>query len=235
MKLRKPWMIKLAAKLGSPMVRLWMGTIRFRLDTRGQRTNPLDPKLHERYIYALWHDSLFLVSAFRAVSHKAAALISKSADGELIAQFCEASGMTTIRGSSTRGGMDAVNELMRVKHKYHVVVAPDGPHGPRHEVKRGLVYLASWTGMRIVPLGVGFRDAWHAKSWDRMSIPKPRSLVTCVAGPVIEVPANVGKTASEHYRQMIERSMSAATDMAEAWAHGKSLAVDWSAVSAPAA
>lgn len=234
MKLRKPWMIKLAGWLGAGTLRVWMSTLRCKTDSRGQKTDPWDPTLQERFIYALWHENLLFLPKMPSV-FKVAALISQSRDGELIAQIARSYGLTTVRGSSTRGGIEAMEEVIRMGKEAHLVVAPDGPQGPPHEVKRGLTYLASWTGMRIVPLGIGFQRAWRARSWDRLKIPKPWSTITVVAGPVIEIPAGVGKAGMENYRRLIEQSMLAATQVAEAWAEGRMLTVDWPSVHAPAA
>ena len=40
-------------------------------------------------------------------------LISHHADGEMIAQVCKHMGLGTIRGSSTRGGIKAMREMIR--------------------------------------------------------------------------------------------------------------------------
>lgn len=219
MKLRKPWMIKLAARLGVRVLRLWMSTIRCRTDAQGQRTDPWDPTVRERYIYAYWHEYLFMVPAVRSAA-PVTALVSHSADGELLNQICQSCGMNTVRGSSTRGGMGAMEGLLDLGGNTHLVVAPDGPRGPRREVKRGLVYLASWTQRPIVPVGVGFSRAWRVRSWDRMAVPKPFSTIAYVAGPVIRVPPGLGKAAMEQYRRLTEQTIEAATAAAEAWARG---------------
>src|SRR3990170_390056 len=153
------------------------------------------------------------------------ALISRHADGELLAQVCRWFGLRTVRGSSGRGGVDAVEELLRLQKGFHLLVAPDGPLGPRRQVKRGLVYLASWTGMPIVPLGVGFQRAWRLNSWDRMALPKPLSTITCIAGPLIRVPSVINKADSDHYRRLVEQNMAIATSAAEAWAAGEKPAI----------
>jgi lysophospholipid acyltransferase (LPLAT)-like uncharacterized protein len=234
MKLRKPWMIKMAAWLGAGALRVWRSTIRCQTDSQGQQTDPWDSGLKERFIYSMWHDSMLLLPCI-PTGFRGAALISQSKDGELLARMGQYFGMLSVRGSSSRGGMDAMEEVIRLKEHAHMVVAPDGPRGPRHEVKRGLVALASWTGLRVVPIGVGFSRAWRAKSWDRMSIPKPFSSIYCVAGPIIQVPQGVGKGSMEQYRRLIEQTMLAATEAAEALAAGKKITVEWPSLTAAAA
>lgn len=225
-KLRKPWMIKLAAVLGSGVLRLWMSTVRSRAEACFEAAEPWNPNVTERFIYVLWHEGLFAVPTFRSVL-PVTALISQSADGELISQICDLCGLATVRGSSSRGGLEAVDQLIEVGKTSHVLIAPDGPRGPRREVKRGLVYLAAWSQMRIVPLGIAFHRAWHAKSWDRTAVPMPFSKISLVSGPIIQVPANASKASMEHYRLLIQNSMLTATEVAETWAAGNDAKPQW--------
>ena len=235
MKLRKPWMIKLGARLGAGALKLWMKTVRTQTDSMGQQTDPWDPAVKQRYIYALWHEYALAIPAFHSVA-PLTVLISQSADGELVAQMCESNGLRTVRGSSTRGGLEAVDELMNLDPDSHVIVVPDGPRGPRREVKRGLIYLAAWTNRPIVPLGIGYRNEWRANSWDRMAIPWPGSMLSVVAGPVVHVPKGLGKAAMEMQRCLVEQHMLTATELAEAWAKGRVSAPQWPAsTTAPAA
>jgi hypothetical protein len=227
-KLRNPYLIKMVGWMGAGVLRAWSSTLRCLFDTQGQQIVPWDPTLQERYIYALWHEGLLFLAALRSVAD-VTALISRHADGELLAQVSRWFGLRTVRGSSGRGGMDAVEELLQAGKPSHLLVTPDGPLGPRRHVKRGLIYLASWTGLPIVPLGVGFRRAWRFNSWDRMALPKPWSTITCVVGPVIRVPSAINKGDSDQYRQLVEQSMAIATSAAEAWAAGEKPAITWPA------
>jgi len=52
-------------------------------------------------------------------------------------------------------------------------VAPDGPSGPIHEVKRGTVMIARQCNVPIVLLCAQTRQAWRLKTWDRHLIPWP--------------------------------------------------------------
>ncbi|MBI2805990.1 MAG: lysophospholipid acyltransferase family protein [Planctomycetes bacterium] len=229
-KLRKPWMIRLAARVGIPVLRFWARTLRSDIDAMGQHTDPRDPTLQERFIYALFHENLFAVPAFNSVA-PVTALVSQSADGELLSQLCRGSELQTVRGSSSHGGLDAVHQILQLNRQSHVIVAPDGPRGPRREVKRGLIYLASWTQMPIVPLGIAFGRACRVNSWDRTVIPLPFSSLRVVGGPILRVPQGLGKKGMEECRQELERDMLTATDVAEAWVQGKTPRAVWPAPS----
>lgn len=226
MKLRNPRLVKPVTGLAKPIFRAWMSTVRCSTDSQGQPTDPWDPTVKERFIYTIWHENMLMVATMRSVV-PITALISQHRDGELIAQMGHSYGMRTIRGSSTRGGTEAVDEILKIRDTSHLIILPDGPRGPRREVKRGLVYLASWTQMPIVPMGVGFTHAWRLKSWDRMAIPKPFSRITCLAGPVIRVPPRAGKAVLDRYHRLVQQSMEEAARVAEAWAQRKRVAANW--------
>lgn len=234
MKLRKPWMIKLAAYLGAGVARGLMSTVRARVDSLGQQTNPWDPTLRERFLYLFWHENLLALTKFQSAA-PVAVLTSRSSDGELAAGLVENFGAKTVRGSSSNGGADAVEELIQIAQQSHLFIAPDGPRGPRHVVKRGLPYLASWTALGVVPLGIAFSRAWRANSWDRTAIPRPFSRMTVVGAPVIRVPKGLGKVDMERFRAQIEESMVLATNLAQDWSDGRIRSPRWPVQAAAAA
>jgi lysophospholipid acyltransferase (LPLAT)-like uncharacterized protein len=175
MKLRHPVLIRLVAAIGSLVIRLWMGTVRYRVETADGVHPHHAAAAGERFIYAFWHETM----------------------------LCPQLGFRTVRGSSSRGAVAAVREMVK-QHIGHLVVTPDGPRGPRQKVQPGLVYLAAKTGLAIVPVAVSFARAWRARSWDRFAIPWPGSRLTCLAGEPIHVPATADKDELERYRLEVE-------------------------------
>src|SRR5687767_2763701 len=98
MKLRHPSLLRLVGFLAAIVIRLWLGTLRFRLDNRVAGTHPPDPR-GSRFIYAFWHESLICAVNYSTKCH---VLISQHADGELIAQACKTLRIGVVRGSTTR-------------------------------------------------------------------------------------------------------------------------------------
>jgi lysophospholipid acyltransferase (LPLAT)-like uncharacterized protein len=211
MKLRNPRLIRVVAVVVAALIRAWMVTVRIRTVNRDDADHPADAD-RERYIYAFWHESLLVPVRFRA---RVRVLISRHADGELIARACHYLGFGVVRGSTTRGGGGALVDLWDCSQRSHLVFTPDGPRGPRRRVQPGLVVLAALSGLPVVPIGIGFGRAWRARSWDRFAVPKPFSTCVCVAGKAIRVPAGVGRDGLEHYRRLVEESMLEATEAAE--------------------
>jgi lysophospholipid acyltransferase (LPLAT)-like uncharacterized protein len=214
MKLRNPTLIRLLALVAALAVRAWMSTLRVRLVFQDGRVHPTDPR-KERYIYAFWHESLLAPTVRKTRIHL---LISQHADGEFIAQVCRFLGYGVVRGSSTRGGSLALFDLIGRCARSHLGVTPDGPRGPRRQLKVGIIYLASRTGLPIVPVGVGYTRAWRARSWDRFALPRPYSTMLGVLGEPIAVPPQLDRASLEQYRRLVEGRCRAVTAAAEAWA-----------------
>jgi lysophospholipid acyltransferase (LPLAT)-like uncharacterized protein len=103
-------------------------------------------------ILTFWHDQQLMIPfSYRGTG--AHILISQHGDGEIIARIIARFGHGTVRGSSTRGGAGALRALIKLgRSGRDVVVTPDGPKGPRHVAKLGVIHLAKATGLPIVPL-----------------------------------------------------------------------------------
>lgn len=103
-------------------------------------------------ILAFWHSrQLMMPIAYRG--RQIHVLISRHRDGEIIARIIARFGFHTVRGSSTRGGVQALRELIRIGRQGHdLCVTPDGPKGPAQVAKAGAIELAKATGLPIVPV-----------------------------------------------------------------------------------
>lgn len=223
MKIRDPRMIAFAGWLGSRLVHLLSATLRMDYRSLGQvQVDPASAPRRSRFIYALWHEN-FLIPISRFGNPRIAALVSSHADGQILASLIHSSGMQVIRGSTSRGGVVAVRRLLRddLGHQ-HLAVTPDGPRGPRRRVQPGIIYLASRTGMQIVPVGVGFRKPWRVDSWDSLAVPRPFSRVRCLFGEPLLVPPDLGLDALVPSQVRVQEELDRVTQTAEDWAeHGE--------------
>lgn len=216
MKLRDPRLIRLAAFVGAGLIRVWMATLRYRIVNRDAVEHPADADRH-RFVYAFWHETLLAPVRLKA---RVRVLISKHADGELIAQAASRLGFGVVRGSTARGGGGALVELWDCSRSAHLVFHPDGPRGPRRTVQPGLVVLAARAGLPVVPVGVGYACCWRARSWDRFAVPWPFTRCVLVAGEAVAVPADLGRDGLEHFRRLVEERLLQVTAEAEALATG---------------
>lgn len=124
-------------------------------------------------VLALWHGELLpvMIEHGRDPAH---AIISQSRDGELIARIAAAFGNRAIRGSSSRGGAEAlVRAIQLARDGQMVAVTPDGPRGPRHSVAPGVIRTAQKAEVPLIGIRVHADRAWVMGSWDGFRIPKP--------------------------------------------------------------
>jgi lysophospholipid acyltransferase (LPLAT)-like uncharacterized protein len=221
MKIRHPFLIKTLGLAAAVGIKTWIGTLRYRYRSLGPDLNPLRTDLDGRYIYAIWHENL-LLPVYQYSRANVWVIISQHADGELLTEIGRHVRMKLVRGSTRRGGVEAVRKLLRISRSSHLAITPDGPRGPRRQVQAGLVYLAARTGLPVVPTGFGYQRPWRLRSWDRFVLPRPWTVGTCVTGAPIVIPAEVGKGDLEHYRQLVEDRLLHASAVAERWAeHGR--------------
>ena len=217
MKLRNRILIRTLGFVIAWVVRLWIGTLLYRYRPLGLNFDPHRRGLRERYIYAFWHENMLLL-AYQYARPDIHVLISRHADGQLIAEVCRHLGFRTVRGSTTRGGAEALLQMTHLGRTSHLAITPDGPRGPRRTVQIGLAYLAARTGMPVVPVGIGFSKAWRLRSWDRFALPKPWTTSVTVTEDAIDVPAGADRALLEEYAERIQTAMRRVTDLAERWA-----------------
>lgn len=188
MRLRHPWLQQSFGLTAAVVIRLWHSSLRVRtLAVDGSR-HPWCPK-QRPCIYAVWHDSIFAVLRARTAAD---ALISQHHDGELIAGTARRLGFGVIRGSSTRGGAAALRAIEQMPHDRHLFITPDGPRGPRHVVKPGLIHAARCLRRPIVFIGVAYDRFWQMRSWDRTCVPKPFGTIYAIFSEPIAPPEDPG-------------------------------------------
>lgn len=137
-------------------------------------------------IVSFWHaQQLMMPLAIpRLVAH---VLISQHRDGELIRRIIARFGLDAVRGSSTRGGAEALRRMIRIgRSGGNLALTPDGPKGPRQIAKIGVIQLARATGAPIIPMAFGCSKKLFA-SWDRFIMPYPFSRGIFLMGPPIWV------------------------------------------------
>lgn len=172
------------------LFKVWASTLRFKVHGQQWQSIFEAQERGERIVITLWHGELFPVAAFgHNKSTGFALLVSQSKDGEFISRILERLGQTTVRGSSSRGGLKALLQTCRVMEKDNriAVIAMDGPRGPRHKAKDGAIYLAQKAGAKILP--VRAKASWKKifGSWDKFILPMPFSRCDLYVGEYLEV------------------------------------------------
>ncbi len=162
------------------------------------------------YIIAFLHGDM-LIAALLHRKVPAAVLISQHRDGEIIAQIVKGLGpQVPIRGSSSRGGAQALKEMLGKMQNRPWAVTPDGPRGPRGSVHDGVILLAGHSGRPIIPAGFAASKAKHLRSWDRFVVPAPFARIASFLGEPMRVPVNVDRdTCRKNALELEERLQSA--------------------------
>ena len=140
----------------------------------------------EPAVIAFWHGSMLPVW-YRFRQNDATAMVSGSRDGELLAGYLSRLGYCSIiRGSSSRGGSEALTVGVEQLATRSLLITPDGPRGPREQAKPGALIAAVRSRRRILLVGCTTERAIQTSSWDRMAIPLPFSTIVlryCIFAP----------------------------------------------------
>lgn len=170
-------MLKFKINLAFSVVALLGRSLRYRVVGREQLT-----KYHGKsgFIINAWHgQQLIGFYFFRRCGYYI--LSSMSRDGDFSSTIMRKFGWNIIRGSSSKGAVRSLIELLRVlRQGAGLVMTPDGPRGPLYHIEPGGLYLAQKTGAPIIPMAMIYDRKWISKrSWDQFVIPKP--FARCVA------------------------------------------------------
>ncbi|MFA9461545.1 lysophospholipid acyltransferase family protein [Thiohalorhabdus methylotrophus] len=163
-----------AARVASWVIRFLGRAVRWRTEVPVATARLL---AEERpVILAFWHGRLLMipVAYLRAGRRRVNVLISEHGDGELISRTIAHFGFGSVRGSSRRGALKAMRDLIRkVQEGADFAFTPDGPRGPAHQVQSGVIDLARRTGYPILPVTYSVRRGKVFSSWDGFLLPRP--------------------------------------------------------------
>ncbi len=135
--------------------------------------------LPERAVVAFWHSRM--IAGWWVSRQHALAMVSKSNDGDTLASLLLKWGYILVRGSSNKGGLEALGEAIELvsdgKAK-RLIMTPDGSSGPREIFKRGIFIASLELDLPLYFLEITYSSKITLnKSWDRFQIPLPYSKV----------------------------------------------------------
>jgi lysophospholipid acyltransferase (LPLAT)-like uncharacterized protein len=162
----------------SLLLRAWGRTLRLTIEPSAVAAATTDGR---PVIFLVWHNRLFLVPRLLRILRPrggVVALVSASRDGAALARFLDFLGVRAVRGSSSRFAREAMHELITALRGGHdIAITPDGPRGPRYDMKPGAWLTARRTSAPLVLVGARCGSAWRLRSWDRFLLPLPGSRV----------------------------------------------------------
>jgi lysophospholipid acyltransferase (LPLAT)-like uncharacterized protein len=193
-----PWAWRLAAWpiaiLGWAVVRGLVATWRFRI-VEGEEHAEAALAAGEPVLFCAWHAWLYPIGSWTLKARvrrrlRTTFLVSRSRDGELAARIQRFWGGRVVRGSSSRGGREALRALHRALRRdgVSVFVAPDGPRGPERVFKAGSLVLSQVSGAPIIPIACRVSSFRRLRSWDRLVVPMPFARVELAFGAPFSPP-----------------------------------------------
>lgn len=147
-----------------------------------------NPPQSDCNIYAMWHENQFAVYGLPNINNTNI-LISNSMDGQIISSAARVLGFKTVRGSSRRKGSvsSTLHLIEKLKVGEDAAIMVDGPRGPYHLVKPGIVLLSRETKRPIIPVHWYSEDITfiNLPSWDKMTSPiGPCRILTLFGDPI---------------------------------------------------
>ena len=207
-KIRNAITSQLATALLYRLIRAYSWTFRIKVENEDDWLTHL--KNGGTVLICIWHQQFFPAIRYfkKYQKHNPSLMISRSKDGEIIAGVAKRTGWHPVRGSSSRGGSEAlhgmIDRLKTSRLSAHVV---DGPRGPAGIVKSGVIRMANSTGAMVVPFYTSADRAWYMNSWDKFIFPKPFAKVTLRFGETIKFDPSENNEDFEKQRLHLEKIM----------------------------
>ena len=218
MKITSPLLNQFGGLFGAAAVRWWMGTMDYKVAYYDRAVDPVFPECRGQKIYIFWHEYILFPLYLRGHCNLAM-LLSRHRDAEILSYAAHHLGFEFVRGSTNRGGVGALRELLSRSRTTHLTITPDGPRGPRRRLAPGCVYLASKLGLPLVVMGFGYDRPWRVhRAWDQFAVPRPCSRARAVVSGELFVPPDLDREGLEHFRGQIEKLLNRLTAEAEVWA-----------------
>ena len=158
-------------------------------------------------LYVMWHAHQFCIHGINN-RDRLHVLVSRSRDGEIIADVVERWGFKTVRGSKgKKGAVEATMQMISIlKSGENCAMMVDGPKGPPRIVKDGAIKIAKLAGVPIVPV------YWYSKnftfaqfpSWDKMRSPVFATNLINIYGEPIYISSD---DSDEEARQKVQKSL----------------------------
>jgi lysophospholipid acyltransferase (LPLAT)-like uncharacterized protein len=156
-------------------------------------------------IYGFWHGRQFLLIP-NFDDWNVSLMTDVSWAGDVQTKILKRFGFVPVRGSSKRKGMQALLNMKRSMDAGRAAgFAVDGPRGPFHKSKPGILFLAQKMGYPIVLMTTSADRAWILNgTWCKYVLPKPFSHCYIAVGRPLWEATEEGKLTSEELDRLLE-------------------------------
>lgn len=168
-------------------------------------------------IFVFWHGRLLMQSCFRPKRYNISVVISRHKDGEAITRVMRFFGVGAIRGSSSKGGVQALKECFSYLETpgNSLAITPDGPRGPRMRLQGNLIEIAKRSGVAIILSTYSASRAHVFSSWDRFMLPKPFGKGIVILDKPFYIAKDANQTSMDEVAYQLEHRLNAMTQEAD--------------------
>ncbi len=163
------------------------------------------------FAVAVWHGDMLLSQSLGkrlGWNNRSVAMVALNQAGEVESRILKRLGYYVVRGSAKKRGKEALEDMKDILNQGAIAgMVVDGPLGPAREVKAGVVELARFCQVPIVPVAFLPGNEWILPTWDRTRIPKPFSRCITTSTIPIHVPRAIGGSRFEAIRADIKAVM----------------------------
>lgn len=147
---------------------------------------------HPTVVYCIWHESLVLYFVVFNKVEKQVWMNHPAWYMKPIHVLLHLTGVEHIcLGSSGNSGKAALEKVIGfLKQGYATTIASDGPAGPAHELKPGVLFMSRDAKVPVIPLRFACSRSWRLSGWDKKVMPGLFSEITVNAGEPVWVTAN---------------------------------------------
>jgi len=170
-----------------------------------------------RVIFTFWHGRIFPSTYFWR-NRGIVVMTSQNLDGEGIAQCIQRFGFGVARGSSSKGGLRALAQLIKdIRNGKDAAFTIDGPRGPRYVAKQGPILLGFKTGAAIFCFHISMKHKIQLKSWDEFQIPMPFTKAVVLQAEPIWVPSESSEEELRELHAKMQKSLDDIRLRGDAW------------------
>jgi hypothetical protein len=158
-------------------------------------------------IIVFWHTKM--LPGWRLFrNNNSIAVVSTSKDGELLVSLLKRWGFSFIRGSSSKGGKEVLENIVEFAKSNYVLITPDGPRGPEKVMKAGAVVAASRAEVDLIYLNIDIEyKIIFSKSWDKFQFPLPFTKIKIKISEPINLKRNFSREQIDDIINLIQKEM----------------------------
>jgi lysophospholipid acyltransferase (LPLAT)-like uncharacterized protein len=139
-------------------------------------------------VWITWREANLLALALHKVvtSRAAMAFVPPGVQGSAMSAWLEGLDITPVPlAPDARRGLGLRPMEAALAGGKDVLIAVDGPNGPRHRIAPGAMWLARAMDVEIRPVGCGASPALRLPRWDRLILPLPGARIALAIGATL--------------------------------------------------